>query len=124
LLGGGVLVYLFALSWFMLAMLTKGFNDLTLSYWINHGASTTAGDDDATSFRNYKYFERCAIIYGMSGVAFLALQVCSAMYILAEHLLGLVVNCHFCDLPSSCGLILLCTYLVTDRYFVATFGAV
>ncbi len=69
-------MYVFVLLLFLVAMLAKGFNDLFLSYWINQGDGSDGDDDEnAGSLRANSNFETYALIYGMSGLAFLLLQV-------------------------------------------------
>jgi ATP-binding cassette subfamily C (CFTR/MRP) protein 5 len=73
--GGGVGFYVFVLSLFMIAMLSKGFSDLFLSYWIGQGDGNTYEDGSIGSLRDNPNFKIYALIYGMSGLGFLLLQV-------------------------------------------------
>jgi hypothetical protein len=63
-------------------MLAKAFSDIWLKYWINDGAgsaqdstSSGASDDEVGALRDNPIFDTYAVVYGMSGLGFLLLQV-------------------------------------------------
>ncbi len=59
-------------------MLAKAFSDIFLSYWIKTGdGSARETDDDAAvgPLHDNPHFSTYAVVYGMSGLGFLLLQV-------------------------------------------------
>jgi hypothetical protein len=64
-------------------MLAKAFSDIWLKYWINDGAGSAqnstndngSSNDDVGALRDNPIFGTYAVVYGMSGLGFLLLQV-------------------------------------------------
>ena len=74
-IGGGIWVYACLLILFITAQLIKGLNDIFLAVWIRAGDGHHYNNSVIGPLNNNPNFSTYALVYGLSGFAFLLFQV-------------------------------------------------